>query len=111
MQATYILDMPLRRLTKFSRLELEKEKAELEETIAALDAILERREAAAEGGLRRARRGREDLRHAAPHHPARLGRAGRSAPPSPLEVADDPCFVYLSCSRPAGPHHRRGGAR
>src|SRR5688500_576310 len=39
-QADYILDMPLRRLTKFSKLELDKEKAELERTIEALDAIL-----------------------------------------------------------------------
>ena len=39
-QADYILDMPLRRLTKFSRLELEKEKSELERTIEQLDAIL-----------------------------------------------------------------------
>ena len=39
-QADYILDMPLRRLTKFSMLELDKEKAELERTIEGLDAIL-----------------------------------------------------------------------
>ncbi|WP_114149427.1 DNA topoisomerase (ATP-hydrolyzing), partial [Nocardioides sp. 616] len=37
-QATYILDMPLRRLTRFSTLELEKEKSELESQIEALDA-------------------------------------------------------------------------
>ena len=39
-QADYILDMPLRRLTRFSKLELDKEKDELERTIEALDAIL-----------------------------------------------------------------------
>ena len=39
-QADYILDMPLRRLTRFSKLELEKEKSELERTIEQLDAIL-----------------------------------------------------------------------
>ena len=39
-QADYILDMPLRRLTKFSRLELEKEQEELRRTIEELDAIL-----------------------------------------------------------------------
>ena len=39
-QANYILDMPLRRLTKFSRIELEKEKTELEREIEELDAIL-----------------------------------------------------------------------
>src|SRR3954465_8018856 len=40
-QAEYILEMPLRRLTRFSRIELDKEKIELEETIARLTAILE----------------------------------------------------------------------
>src|SRR4051812_25019074 len=40
-QTSYILDMPLRRLTKFSKLELDRERAELEEAIAGLDAILE----------------------------------------------------------------------
>ena len=40
-QANYILDMQLRRLTRFSRLEVERERDELVETIAALTAILE----------------------------------------------------------------------
>ena len=39
-QATYILDMPLRRLTKMSKLELENEQKELKTTIAALVALL-----------------------------------------------------------------------
>src|SRR5690606_4849273 len=39
-QANYILDMQLRRLTKFSRIELEKEKSELERDIEYLDAVL-----------------------------------------------------------------------
>ncbi len=39
-QATYILDLQLRRLTKFSRLELENEKAELERQIEELRTIL-----------------------------------------------------------------------
>jgi DNA gyrase/topoisomerase IV subunit A len=39
-QATYILDMPLRRLTKMSKLELETESNSLKETIAALKKIL-----------------------------------------------------------------------
>jgi len=39
-QADYILDMPLRRLTKFSKLELEKEAEELRRTLEELDAIL-----------------------------------------------------------------------
>ena len=39
-QATYILDMPLRRLTKMSKLELETESKELKATIAALTKLL-----------------------------------------------------------------------
>jgi DNA gyrase/topoisomerase IV subunit A len=39
-QATYILDMPLRRLTKMSKLELESEEKSLKATIAALKKIL-----------------------------------------------------------------------
>lgn len=41
LQATHILDMPLRRLTKYSRIELESEQAALNRTIAALTEILE----------------------------------------------------------------------
>jgi DNA gyrase subunit A len=39
-QAEYILELRLRRLTKFSRIELETEKAQLEEEIRALERIL-----------------------------------------------------------------------
>jgi DNA gyrase subunit A len=40
LQANHILDMPLRRLTRFSQLELEKERDELRRTIEFLEAIL-----------------------------------------------------------------------
>lgn len=43
-QATYILDMPLRRLTKMSKLELESEQKELKLTIAALVTLLKSEE-------------------------------------------------------------------
>lgn len=39
-QVEYILEMPLRRLTRFSRIELETEAADLDERIAGLSAIL-----------------------------------------------------------------------
>ena len=39
-QASYILDLQLRRLTRFSRIELEKERDELGEQIAELRALL-----------------------------------------------------------------------
>ena len=44
-QTTYILDMPLRRLTKMSKLELETEQKELSTTIAALKKLLASKEA------------------------------------------------------------------
>ena len=44
-QATYILDMPLRRLTKMSKLELETESKELKAIIAALTTLLKNEDA------------------------------------------------------------------
>lgn len=44
-QATYILDMPLRRLTKVSKIELDKESADLKGAIKALSALLGSEEA------------------------------------------------------------------
>jgi DNA gyrase subunit A len=97
-QADYILDMPLRRLTKFSKLELDKEKGELERTIEALDAIL-----ADDGLLRKVVS--DELAEVAttygtPRRTVLLESAGVtvSAAATPLEVPDDPCFAYLSSS-------------
>ena len=44
-QATHILDMPLRRLTKMSKIELEGEQKTLKSEIAALTALLKSDEA------------------------------------------------------------------
>ncbi|HZJ07449.1 MAG TPA: DNA topoisomerase IV subunit A [Nocardioidaceae bacterium] len=94
-QATYILDMPLRRLTKFSRLELETRKSDLETAIAALDAIL-----GDETLLRKVVS--DELNDVAktygtPRRTVLLQSAGQTVPSAvPLEVADDPCLVYLS---------------
>lgn len=96
-QATYILDMPLRRLTKFSRIELEKRRDDLEKTIAELDEIL-----ADEGRLRKVVS--DELAEVAktygtPRRTVLLASAGQTVSAAvPLEVADDPCFVYLSSS-------------
>jgi DNA gyrase subunit A len=98
-QADYILDMPLRRLTKFSKIELDKEKAELERTIEMLDAIL-----ADEKMLRKVVS--DELAEVAktygtPRRTVLLASAGSpatAAAAAPLEVADDPCFAYLSSS-------------
>ncbi|HSJ19688.1 MAG TPA: DNA gyrase subunit A, partial [Nocardioidaceae bacterium] len=94
-QATYILDMALRRLTKYSRLELEKRKDELVATIEQLDAIL-----ADEKLLRQLVS--DELADVAktygtPRRTVLLESAGQAVTTSvPLEVADDPCVVYLS---------------
>jgi DNA gyrase subunit A len=96
-QADYILDMPLRRLTKFSKLELEKEKGELERTIEYLDAIL-----ADEKLLRKVVS--DELtevakEHGTPRRTVLLASAGTTVTATtPVEVADDPCFALLSSS-------------
>ncbi len=96
-QATYILDMALRRLTKYSRLELETRKSDLERTIAELDAILEDDKL-----LRKVVS--DELADVAktygtPRRTVLLESAGQTVKSAvPLEVADDPCFVYLSSS-------------
>jgi DNA gyrase subunit A len=95
-QADYILDMPLRRLTKFSKLELDKEQSELQRTIEELDAIL--------GDDKLLRKVvSEELADVAktygtPRRTVLLESSGTSvtATAVALEVADDPCFVYLS---------------
>ncbi|MFI5836303.1 DNA topoisomerase (ATP-hydrolyzing) subunit A [Micromonospora sp. NPDC051300] len=100
-QATYILDTPLRRLTKYDRLELEAEQEKLRGEIAELSTILddpkvlrklvsdelaavvrqfptERRTTLVDGDLKEV--------------------LAASVPAGPLEVADDPCQVILSAT-------------
>jgi DNA gyrase subunit A len=94
-QANYILDMPLRRLTRFSRIELEKEQSELQQTIEDLTAILE------DEDLLRQVVGDElaDVakQHGTPRRTVLLESAGSPVSASvPLEVSDDPCFVLMS---------------
>ncbi|MBY9073606.1 DNA topoisomerase IV subunit A [Nocardioides sp. WL0053] len=94
-QATYILDMALRRLTKYSRIELENRKSELEKTIAELDAILDD-----EKLLRKVvsdELGEVAKTYGTPRRTVLLASAGQTVTSAvPLEVADDPCWVYLS---------------
>ncbi len=104
-QANYILDMPLRRLTKFSRLELESEKAQLESTIEELTSVLDD-----ESLLRRLVA--DELteiakQHGTPRRTVLLQSAGQPiSSAGPLEVADEPCLVLLSS---AGLLARTGG--
>jgi DNA gyrase subunit A len=99
-QAEYILELRLRRLTKFSRIELEAERDTLRREIAELEAILsdpmrvrslvsdELEEIAERFGTPR----RTMLTEARPMAPA---SRSKSAAPI-LEIADAPCEVLLS---------------
>jgi DNA gyrase subunit A len=97
-QADNILEMPLRRLTKFSRIELEKEQSELERTIEQLDAII------SDEGLRwnvvSDELAEVAKTYGTPRRTVLLESAGTAvtATAAPLEVADDPCFAFLSSS-------------
>ena len=98
LQANYILEMPLRRLTKFSKIELQKEQKELQDIIADLTEILtsdkrlkkvvtqELTEVASQYGDDR----RTEL----------MSDEGivSAALAVPMEVEDDPCYVLLSSS-------------
>ncbi|HEX5404285.1 MAG TPA: DNA topoisomerase (ATP-hydrolyzing) [Pseudonocardiaceae bacterium] len=100
-QANYILDTPLRRLTKYDKIELESEQDRLNSEIAELSRILddesvlrkvvsdelakvakdlavERRTSLVDGDLKEV--------------------LAASKPAGPLEVADDPCQVILSAT-------------
>ncbi len=94
-QTNYILDMPLRRLTKFSKLELDTEKAELERTIERLTAILED-----ESLLKKIVS--DELAEVAktygtPRRTVLLESSGATKTAAvPLEVTDDPCWVLMS---------------
>ncbi|MEU1311607.1 DNA topoisomerase IV subunit A [Streptomyces cinnamoneus] len=93
-QTQYILDTPLRRLTKFDRIELESERDKLTSEIEELTRILE-----SDAELRKlvsseladvAKKFGTDRRTVL------LESAGAPASAVPLQVADDPCRVLLS---------------
>ena len=94
-QANYILDMPLRRLTKFSRLELESERDELQARIAELDRILA--DPAARDAVISEELAEIAAEHATPRRTVLV--AEEAAPSTPgqisLEVVDEPCVVVL----------------
>jgi DNA gyrase subunit A len=94
-QASYILDTPLRRLTKFDRLELDRESAQLRREIADLTAILESDEL-----LRHTvsdELAEVAKAHGTPRRTVLLESAGGPATlAAALEISDDPCWVLLS---------------
>ncbi|MDH4158870.1 MAG: DNA topoisomerase IV subunit A [Actinomycetota bacterium] len=93
-QASYILEMPLRRLTRFSRIELEQERDELIGTIESLSDILDderRLRTVVSDELAEVAR-----QFGTPRRTVLLESAGQPAATVPLEVTDDPCWVLLS---------------
>src|SRR6516165_9228055 len=97
-QAQYILDTPLRRLTRYDRLELEREQDELRAEIASLTAILE-----SDAKLREVVS--DELAEVAkkfgtPRRTVLLegGSEAAAVAAVPLEVADDPCVVLMSAT-------------
>src|SRR4029077_6175705 len=94
-QAQYILDPPPPRLTRYDRLELERERETLQAEIAELTAILE-----SEARLRAlvsAELAGVSERFGTPRRTVLLEGSGKARTAAvPLEVADDPCLVLLS---------------
>jgi len=101
-QADYILELRLRRLTKFSRIELESERDALRAEIAELERLL------GDEALVRAQVAREleavAEEHGTPRRTLLLGagpapaRSARAASPADLQIADAPCRVFLSAT-------------
>ncbi|MGV1006225.1 MAG: DNA gyrase/topoisomerase IV subunit A [Candidatus Nanopelagicales bacterium] len=96
-QANYILEMPLRRLTKYSRIELESERDELRNSLVELDELLGDDHALR--GLASAELAEMAGQFATPRRTVLLEGSAvtpRNAPTVPLEVVDEPCEVLLS---------------
>ena len=95
-QAQYILDTPLRRLTRFDKLELEREQETLRSEIAELTDILDN-----EDKLRDLVSGEmADVakKFGTPRRTVLTTAGAPVAAAVPLEVTDDPCLVVLSAT-------------
>ena len=95
-QANYILDMQLRRLTKFSRIELESERDELRARIDELTEIIEndaRLREVVDGELAQVAE-----TYGTPRRTVLLESSGVTSTAAPLEVPDDPCRVILGAT-------------
>ncbi|MEV7426755.1 MULTISPECIES: DNA gyrase/topoisomerase IV subunit A [unclassified Streptomyces] len=93
-QTQYILDTPLRRLTRFDRIELESERdrlnGEIDELTGILDSDTELRK------LVSSELASVSKKFSTPRRTVLLESAGSAVAAVPLEVADDPCRVLLS---------------
>jgi DNA gyrase subunit A len=93
-QTQYILDTPLRRLTRFDRIELEAERDRLNAEIAELTRILE-----SDAELRKlvsAELAAVAKKYGTERRTVLQESSGTPVAAVPLEVADDPCRVLLS---------------
>jgi DNA gyrase subunit A len=97
-QAQYILDTPLRRLTRYDRLELEREQDVLRSEIASLTEILESDELLR--GLVGDELAEVAKKFGTPRRTVLLEGSSDSAVAAavPLEVTDDPCVVLMSAT-------------
>jgi DNA gyrase subunit A len=97
-QAQYILDTPLRRLTRYDRLELEREQDAARAEIASLTALLDSddllRELVSDELAEAAKK------FATPRRTVLLEGSAEAAVAAavPLEVTDDPCVVLMSAT-------------
>ena len=96
LQAQYILDTPLRRLTRYDRLELEREQDVLRSEISSLTSILESdsllRELVSDELAEVAKK------YGTPRRTVLLEGSASSVTAVPLEVTDDPCVVLMSAT-------------
>ncbi|MFJ4773576.1 DNA topoisomerase (ATP-hydrolyzing) subunit A [Streptomyces uncialis] len=93
-QTQYILDTPLRRLTRFDRIELESERDRLDAEIAELTRILD-----SDAELRKLVSGELAAvakKFGTDRRTVLLESSGTPAATVPLQVADDPCRVLMS---------------
>ncbi len=102
-QADYILELQLRRLTRFSRIELETERDELLRQIEELEAILADEKLLHRTVSDRARRRRQGARHPPAHRAARVGRHPRLGR-DPARGHRRPVLGAAVVDRAAGPH-------
>ncbi|MEU5341160.1 DNA topoisomerase IV subunit A [Streptomyces sp. NPDC020766] len=96
-QTQYILDTPLRRLTRFDRIELETERDRLNGEIDELTGILE-----SDSELRKlvsSELAAVSKKFGTERRTVLLESAGSAAATVPLQVADDPCRVLLSSTK------------
>jgi DNA gyrase subunit A len=95
-QAQYILDTPLRRLTRYDRLELEREQETLRAEIAELTEILENEDKLKDlvGG----EMSNVAKKFGTPRRTVLMEAGAAVTAAVPLEVTDDPCLVVLSAT-------------